>query len=229
MLFYKNTGIVIAAGGSSQRFGGGNKLLCELNGMPVFLHCIHTLGTLVPADNIVLAVHEKFQKEFQRQIERSMPGLLLRMVPGGNTRTESVFRALEALPGNLEFAAIHDAARPLVTTDLFRRCHEACCEHGAAVAAHRINDTVKMEDGDGKLATPPVERDRLWGIETPQIFRLSDLKTALRKALDDGKSFTDDAAALEFYSGLRPVPVENAEPNIKITRVDDLRIAAAFL
>ena len=229
MLFYKKTGIVIAAGGSSRRFGGGNKLLCDLNGMPVFLHSIHTLGTLVPADHIVLAVHAEFQKEFQRQIERSMPGLLLRMVPGGKTRTESVYRALSALPEDLEFAAIHDAARPLVTADLFRRCHEACGEHGAAVAAHRINDTVKMETAEGELATPPVERDQLWGIETPQIFRFQELKEVLRKALEEGKSFTDDAAAVEFYFGRRPVPVENTFSNIKITRMDDLRLAAALL
>ncbi len=229
MSFYKNTGIVIAAGGSSSRFGGGNKLLCELNGMPVFLHCIHTLGTLVPSGNIVLAVHEDFRKEFQRQIERHMPGLSLQMVRGGATRTESVLRALEALPASLEFVAVHDAARPLVTADLFRRCHEACAAHGAAIAAHRINDTVKMQAADGCLATPPVERDRLWGIETPQIFRFSGLAGSLRRALADGRSFTDDAAALEFYYGIRAVPVENRENNIKITRIADLRIAEASL
>ncbi len=229
MIYYKNTGIVIAAGGSSTRFGGGNKLLCELNKMPVFLHCIHTLGTLVPADNIVLAVHGEFEKEFQRQVERYMPGLSLKMVHGGATRTESVLRALEALPQNMEYVAVHDAARPLVTANLFSRCYDACTEHGAAIAAHRINDTVKMETPDGCLATPPVERDLLWGIETPQIFRFPELIETLRRAIADGRSFTDDAAALEFYTGIRAVPVENKENNIKITRMADLRIAEAEL
>ncbi len=229
MSFYKNTGIVIAAGGSSTRFGGGNKLLCELRGMPVFLHGIHTLGTLVPSEHIVLAVHADFLKEFQRQVERHLPGLALRMIPGGATRTESVLRALEALPQGLEFVAVHDAARPLVTAGLFRRCYEACAEHGAAIAAHRINDTVKMQTPDGLLATPPVERDLLWGIETPQIFRFSGLLSALRRALAEGRSFTDDAAALEFYTGIRAVPVENRDNNIKITRMADLRIAEAVL
>ncbi len=229
MNFYSNAGIIFAAGGSSTRFGCGNKLLCNLKNIPVFLHSIRTLGPLVPACNTALAVHADFLKEFQRRTALHMPGFPLQTVPGGATRTESVLRALEALPQDLEFVAVHDAARPLVTAELFRRCLEACARHGAAIAAHRINDTVKMETPEGALATPPVERDRLWGIETPQVFRFSDLLSALRRALADGRSFTDDAAAVEFYTGLRAVPVENKENNIKITRIADLRIAEAVI
>lgn len=229
MNFYSNAGIIFAAGGSSTRFGCGNKLLCNLKNIPVFLHSIRTLGPLVPACNTALAVHADFLKEFQRRTALYMPGFPLQTVPGGATRTESVLRALEVLPQDLEFVAVHDAARPLVTAELFRRCLEACARHGAAIAAHRINDTVKMETPEGALATPPVERDRLWGIETPQVFRFSDLLSSLRRALADGRSFTDDAAAVEFYTGFRAVPVENKENNIKITRIADLRIAEAVI
>ena len=229
MNFYSNAGIIFAAGGSATRFGCGTKLLCNLKNIPVFLHSIRTLGPLVPACNTALAVHADFLKEFQRRTALHMPGFPLQTVPGGATRTESVLRALEALPQDLEFVAVHDAARPLVTAELFRRCLEACARHGAAIAAHRINDTVKMETPEGALATPPVERDRLWGIETPQVFRFSDLLSSLRRALADGRSFTDDAAAVEFYTGLRAVPVENKENNIKITRIADLHIAEAVI
>ena len=222
---YDTIALILPAGGSSTRFGQGNKLLCPLKGMPVFCHSIRKFGEVIPFRNMILPVNAGFRKEFREILDQYFPGNEISITVGGASRTESVLNALKALPGDMEYVAVHDAARPLADAALFRRCVEACRLHGAALAAHRVVDTIKEIGKAGLLSSGNIERGKLWAVETPQIFRFPELFEATSRAVEGGLAFTDDAAAVEHFCGRRAFPVENPECNLKITHAADLVLA----
>ena len=147
-------------------------------------------------------------------------------VPGGATRSESVRRALAAA-GPSEAVVVHDAARPLVTPDVFGAAMAALEGADAAVAAAQLTDTVK-EAGPDHRVTATLDRSRLWAIQTPQAFR----RDALERALDVSDAVlaaaTDDAWLVESAGG-RVVVVPSSAANFKVTTPHDLRMAELLL
>ena len=146
-------------------------------------------------------------------------------VPGGSQRSHSV-RAALAISGPDDVVIVHDAARPLVTTELVVACLAALDGADAAIAATPVTDTIK-ECEDGRVVRT-LDRGRLWAIQTPQVFRREALERAL--AQDDGvvAAATDDAALVEALGGtvrIVPAPPEN----LKVTTALDLRVAELLL
>jgi 2-C-methyl-D-erythritol 4-phosphate cytidylyltransferase len=147
------------------------------------------------------------------------------VVPGGATRSESVRAALAAAPpGDV---VVHDAARPLVTPDVFVTALAALADADCAVAAAPLTDTVK-EAGDDRLVTATLDRSRLWAIQTPQAFRRAVLERALAVSGDVLAQATDDAWLVERTGG-RVRVVESTPANLKVTTPHDLRIAELLL
>lgn len=147
-------------------------------------------------------------------------------VAGGPSRSASVRLALAAAP-EATVAVVHDAARPLVTAELVRRCVDALSDADGAIAAARVTDTVKEADGGGRVLRT-LDRSALWAIQTPQAFRADVLRRALD--VDDAAlaAATDDAALVEAAGGR--VRVVQAPPeNIKVTRPADLVIADVLM
>lgn len=215
--------LLIAAGGSSQRFGQGNKLLHDLRGMPVFCHPLRNfLSAVSPAACIVVAPASEL-KTFKQQLQQHLPGLAGRVqcLAGGSTRAASVLAGLQAVPDSCEYIAIQDAARPFSSAELLLRCLESARQHGSGVAAHRLTDTVKVVL-DGQLVSRTLDRRQLWGTETPQVFSRSLLLQAYADAGEQDLSTTDEAQLLEL-SGHPVQLVENTCPNPKITLAEDLR------
>ena len=141
------------------------------------------------------------------------------VVAGGDTRSESVRLALEAAP-EATVAVVHDAARPLVTVELVKRCLDALDGVDGVIAAIPVTDTVKeVEDG---LVTHTPDRGRLWAAQTPQVFRADVLRRAASAA------GTDDASLVEAIGGSVRV-VEGSAENFKITRPLDIRVAEMLL
>lgn len=225
--FINDLGIVIPAGGTSSRFGGGSKILAELCGIPVFVWCIRSFLPAVSTGRIVMAVPEADIPVFQEISRRFLPQYPLVFAKGGATRTESVLNAMKQLTSDAGIVAIHDAARPFATESLLRECVEKCRIHGAAVAAKKVCDTVKEADTDG-FVSRTVPRDLLWAVETPQVFNRKMLENAYAKAGNDLASFTDDAALIEKYSGVRTFIVENRAFNLKITWPEDIALANSY-
>ena len=221
-------GLVIAAGGSSTRFGHGNKLFCKLNGYPVFIHCLQRLLPAVRPGYAVMSVPEVWREEFAEQLAEYFPEALshMKLVNGGKTRTESVKNALAALPEDVRIVAVHDAARPLITAEALIACVGECRKYGGAVSAHRVSDTVKETDENG-IVTRTVPREGLWAVQTPQVFQLDLLLKAYEEAEKQGGLFTDDASLIENFTSARVKLVENRVPNIKITYPEDLLFAEA--
>lgn len=218
---------IIPAAGVSRRMGGENKLLLELEGVPVLGRTLLALeGCPVIREIIVAAAEEQIvpYAELGRELGVSK---LTRVIKGGATRQESVYRAaLEASP-EAEYLAVHDGARPLVTAEIVENVCKAAFLYNCAAAGVPVHDTVRKVD-DAERAAGTVEREQLRAMQTPQVADRALLLAALKKALDEEQTVTDECAALEAL-GVRPVIVPGSFENIKITTPTDLLFAQAIL
>jgi 2-C-methyl-D-erythritol 4-phosphate cytidylyltransferase len=220
--------VILAGAGSGSRMEGrGPKLLLDLDGQTLLERAAAPFLTHAAVTEIVAVVPEALLDGARDALARVPRERVVgaRAIPGGATRQESVRLGLEALGPRAEYVAVHDVARPLATMALLERVLAAAREHGAAIPALPIRDTVKEVDG-GRV-TRSVPRERLVGAQTPQVFSRAILARAhaQNRTIPDA---TDDAALVEAL-GL-PVHVVAGEPsNIKITEPADLIVAQALL
>jgi 2-C-methyl-D-erythritol 4-phosphate cytidylyltransferase len=204
---------IVPAGGSGERLGADRpKAFVLLGGRPLLEWSLDALSEA--CDRIVVAVPPEHEQPPDR-------------VAGGASRSESVRNALAAAP-EATVALVHDAARPLVTPGLIRRCLEALGDGiDGAIAAAPVTDTVKEADEDRRVVGT-LDRSRLWSIQTPQVFRADVLRRALDVSAETLAGATDDAMLVEAAGGT-VVVVEAPPENIKITSALDLRVAEAVL
>jgi 2-C-methyl-D-erythritol 4-phosphate cytidylyltransferase len=205
---------LLVAAGSGERLGLGRpKAFVELAGRPMIEWSLAALRE-VGLSEIVVALPPG---------ETAPAGT--RGVPGGATRSASVRAALAAVSGDV--IVVHDAARPLVTADVFARVVEALAGCDCAIAAARVADTVKEAD-DGGTVVGTLDRSRLWAVQTPQAFRRAALARALDVPDEVLASATDDAWLVERAGGSVRV-VETSPENFKVTTPHDLRVAEILL
>lgn len=147
---------------------------------------------------------------------------------GGATRAESVANGLRAMAGQVgaeDWVLVHDAARPCLSRALLDKLlAELAGDEVGGILAAPVADTLKRE-GEGLRIRETVAREKLWGAQTPQMFRHALLLHALEQA---GTAVTDEASALEFI-GLSPRLVESDLTNLKVTYPRDLEVAAWLL
>ncbi len=220
---FDQLGLIIAAGGSSSRFGKSNKLFQILNDLPVFCHCLKNFLAGGTPDACLLVVPDGRQNDFQMLLYQHLPLLAsqIRILPGGENRMASVLAGLNALPERCRYVAVQDAARPLSSASLLQRCLDSARQTGSGVAAHRLTDTIKQAAPDGKVLKT-LDRSCIWATETPQVFQTDRLLKAYQHCQNCKKNFTDDAQLLE-ETGIPVQLVENPLPNPKITFPDDLK------
>jgi 2-C-methyl-D-erythritol 4-phosphate cytidylyltransferase len=215
--------LIIVAGGSSRRFGGGDKLLTDLNGAPVFVHALRRL-TPVVTGKCVLVVPAGKLRSFQDAAFPFVRDLDLIWCEGGSSRSGSVKNGVAALGDVSGIAAVHDAARPLANAGLLRRLYDAALVTGAALPGKPVADTLWKSDGESLEST--VSRDGLFAVETPQLFELELWKKACEMFPD--ADLTDDAGLLR-KANFPVALVHNIEPNIKLTTQADLMILRALI
>jgi 2-C-methyl-D-erythritol 4-phosphate cytidylyltransferase len=165
-------------------------------------------------------------REYYADLE--LPESSKRLAPaiGGALRQDSVAAGLVSLPEGVEWVAVHDAARCLVSPKDVARVIAAAKEHGAAMLAVPVRDTIKRVR-DGTVVETP-ERSECWAAQTPQVFRLEVLREALDKARAESFVGTDDAQLVERL-GVSIAVVRGCERNIKITGPEDLASAESWL
>lgn len=150
-------------------------------------------------------------------------------VSGGPERQHSVLNGLDALAAfaaDSDWVLVHDVARPCIEVADVQRLIDTLAQHPVGgILALPVSDTVKRVAGDA--ITETIDRNAVWLAQTPQMFRLRQLRDALRSAIDEGAPITDEASAIE-RCGLQPLVVEGASTNIKITRPEDLALAALY-
>lgn len=151
---------------------------------------------------------------------------LMEPVEGGAERQDSMQAGLDALPEEIEFVAVHDAARCMVAAEDVCAVVSAAERTGAAILGERVRDTIKRVV-DGLIVETP-SRDECWAAQTPQVIRRDWLVEAIAAASREGRLGTDDAQLIEWLG--HPVRMVEARfPNPKITRPEDLVLAESLL
>ena len=213
------TGAVIVAAGQGVRLGAGvPKGLRPLAGRPLYVYSLEAVRACPWIEAVVLVVPADHLDSVASAGQSGLFHESVRVVSGGDSRQQSVLFGIRALPATVDWVAVHDAARPLVTPELFAGVVRLAMEKGGAVAAHAATDTIKRCGADGAVTTLP--RQELWHAETPQVFARQKLKAALEECERCGLVVTDESEAME-RSGAHFALYPNPEPNPKINTEAD--------
>ena len=216
---------VIPAAGSSTRMGGGNKLMLEIDDIPVLARTIMAFESCVEIDEIILVCREKDMVAYQDLVANFDFAKVSRIVRGGRTRTESVLAGVRAAD-QASYVAIHDGARPMVSDDIITETVRAAIRDRAAAPVVPIKDSVKKLEG-GKIVAD-VPRSGIVAVQTPQCFERELILSALEKAAAENLPLTDDCSAVELL-GVSCTATEGSYQNLKITTPEDIAIAEALL
>jgi 2-C-methyl-D-erythritol 4-phosphate cytidylyltransferase len=223
-----NVSAVIVAAGRGTRMGPNvDKLFLEVCGEPVIAHTWRAFDRSPEIDEIVVVVRDGMQADFKKLTAVCGFQKAFRFATGGIERQNSVWNGLLCLSPGTEIVAIQDGARPCTTPRIIAECISAAREFGAAVAAQRVTDTLK-EASEAGIVSRHLDRSKLWGVQTPQVFRTEIIRQALGEVFRRGLSVTDDTAACEFIG--QPVKlVESMTPNPKVTAPGDLPVIELIL
>lgn len=210
---------VIVAAGSSRR-AGFDKLAALLDGEPVLRRSVDAFVAAGAASVVVVCPVSRWEETGLAGADFPVPVI---RVDGGAERQDSVAAGLAALPAGTRMVAVHDGARPLITPGGICACLAAAEKHGAAACAHPVVDTLKRADADARVLPEVVSRENLWGMETPQIFRLDLLLHAYAHVREQGLVVTDEVSAVEAVGVATKLVPGGA--NLKITLPGDLELA----
>ena len=220
---------IVPAAGRGTRFGSETpKQYLDIAGLPLIAYSLRAVlaHPSVGGAMVVLAPDDATWPGWTE-----IDGKPVHTCVGGDTRADSVLAGLAALPADVrpdDFVLVHDAARPhLRAADLERLLDLGRGDPVGAILAAPVRDTLKRAGGDGGIDTTE-PRERLWRALTPQLFRRFQLTRALEAARDAGIAVTDESMAME-RQGLRPLLVEGAEDNLKVTAPADLALVAFLL
>jgi 2-C-methyl-D-erythritol 4-phosphate cytidylyltransferase len=210
---------VVLGAGLGVRLGGGlPKALRLLAGRPLLHYSLLTLDLCPDVDAMVVTVPEAEVEPVRQRLAATSLRKSITVVAGGLRRQDSVLHALAACPRGTEWVAVHDAARPFASAELFTRTIRRARETGGAIAALAVPDTIKRARHGKIIETLP--RAELWAAQTPQVFRHTELQAALQACAADGREVTDEALAMEL-AGLQVTLVESDSANFKISTPAD--------
>jgi 2-C-methyl-D-erythritol 4-phosphate cytidylyltransferase len=222
-----NVAIIAAAGQGTRMAGTRPKQFLELAGTPIIFHTLKPFELCDRIQEIIVVLPAEESAGFLSLADRTGLRKVKLVVPGGQTRAESVARGLEAIQAaTAEIVAVHDGARPFVTPEEIARTIDAARTSGAAILVAPLTDTVKEVRGSEVVRT--LERAHLRNALTPQCFRYDLLSRAYEGADLQDPALTDDSALVE-KTGARVTAIEGSWRNIKITTPKDLALAEVLL
>lgn len=217
---------VIVAAGSATRMQGTDKIMADLCGEPLILHTLRAFQQSEDVQEIVLVTREDLVEPLSELCVQKQLSKVRRICKGGATRAASVQAGLDQISKACDFVAIHDGARPLVTQAVIHDAIRKAAKFHAAAPAIPVKDTVKVVHGGVVESTP--DRSGLYAVQTPQVFSLDLYRAALKKAITEKQTLTDDCSAAEQY-GVKVVITEGSDENLKVTTPTDLILAEAIL
>jgi 2-C-methyl-D-erythritol 4-phosphate cytidylyltransferase len=201
-----------------------------VGGKPILAHTLEVFEGIKEIREVVLAVHPNDLDYCQERVIAEYGfKKVLRLVPGGKERQDTVYHALKSIQqeDELEIILVHDGVRPFITAEQVRRVIQAARLHGAAVLGIPSQDTLKRVDSQGRVIQT-LERRDIWQTQTPQAFQASLLWRAFVEAYSRDFYGNDEASLVEALKA--PVVVVPGSPfNLKITTPEDLQLAEALL
>ncbi len=223
---------IIAAAGLGRRMQQDTpKTYLRLAGKPILIHTLEIFEKVPEVQEVLVVVHPEDLEFCQEEVIDPYPlKKVLRLVPGGKERQDSVYHALKVLKKEaegLDIILVHDGVRPLVDPSLVGKVVVAARRHGGAILGIPCQDTLKRVNSKG-VVVDTVDRQELWQVQTPQAFQAALLWRAYQEAMERGFYATDEAALVEAL-GETVVVVTGTCLNLKITTPDDLKMAEAIL
>jgi 2-C-methyl-D-erythritol 4-phosphate cytidylyltransferase len=229
--------VIVPAAGMGTRMAPGHatpnapKQFLALQGVPILVHSLRAFAAVPRVGCIVVAVRKPEISRMEALIAEHALAPRVRVVEGGDTRQESVSRALKAIAAaDDDIILVHDAVRPLIDSATIERTIEAVENHGAAIVGLPAVDTIKQVErtAHGAIVTATIPREYIVQAQTPQGFRFSVLRQAFADAEADGFIGTDEASVVE-RSGVQVAVVLGSPANLKITHPGDLKLAEFYL
>ncbi len=224
----KCTAIVLAAGVGKRMKSDVPKQFMLLEGKPLLYYSLQTFQESFIQDIIVVTGKEEIEYCRHEIVEKYHFSKVRKIVAGGKERYHSVYQGLNAIE-ECDYVYIHDGARPFVEQRMLTDGLEVVDTMGACVIAVKAKDTIKLSDDKGIVKETP-DRDYVWQVQTPQIFRYDEIKKAHELVMErDDIHITDDAFVYEcaFHKPIQLVM--GSYENIKITTPEDMDIAQVFL
>lgn len=223
--------VILPAAGQSSRFSAQRrkKPFVELKGRPIWVRTAEHFVNRKDVVQTLVVINPDDLDWFKEKFRPNLAFMEIEIVTGGEERADSVENALSRVHAEVDFVAVHDAARPLLTPSWIDDVFQAAEKFDAAIPGVPITSTVKRVESlkkNGHQIVETVPRDELWLAQTPQVFRRDLLLEAYAKR--DERSFTDEASLVEQFG--HPVAVVPGSPmNIKITVPEDFKMAEALL
>jgi 2-C-methyl-D-erythritol 4-phosphate cytidylyltransferase len=229
--------VILPAAGLGTRMAPGHatpnapKQFLALQGLPILVHSLRAFAAVARVTSIYVAVRKTEISRMQALIAEHALASRVQVVEGGDTRQESVSRALKVLSADDDdVILVHDAVRPLIDPATIERTIEAVESYGAAIVGLPAVDTIKQVErtARGAIVTSTIPREYIVQAQTPQGFRWSVLRQAFADAEADGFVGTDEASVVE-RSGVQVAVVLGSPANLKITHPGDLQLAEFYL
>jgi 2-C-methyl-D-erythritol 4-phosphate cytidylyltransferase len=219
--------VIMPAAGRSSRFHDKyyKKPFAPLAGRAVWLHAAEKFLARDDVKQLLLVISPDDRELFEAKFAGNAAILGVEVVEGGAERSDSVERALARVKPDVEFVAVHDAARPCIADEWISAVFAAAEQAEAAILAIPVGGTLKRVSAE-RLVEETVSREHLWEAQTPQVFRRAVLLEAYARR--QGFAATDDAHLVERL-GRRVAVVPGSPINLKITTKEDLRLAEQAL
>lgn len=219
-----NFAIIVAGGSGSRMQSPVPKQFLLLRGRPVLMHTIKIFYSSVCRPQIIVVLHPDFHTHWQQLCTAHRFAIPHKLINGGETRFHSVKNGLDIIPDDPDtLVAVHDAVRPLTTAQVITESYKHASVHGNAVTAVKSRDSIRQLKNDLSVS---LLRDEIYIVQTPQTFRLSQIKEAYKQPFSN--KFTDDASVVE-QTGIAINLIHGSYQNIKITFPEDLAIAELLM
>ena len=221
------TSVIIVAAGNSTRMGGVSKQLIMLNDKETICHTILAFQKCDYVNEIIIVCKDDDKIKFEELVKKYCYTKVIGYAVGGDLRSQSVENGLNLISEDCDYIAIHDGARPLVTTEEIESVLKNAYKYKASALGVNVKDTIKVVSKDGIIESTP-NRNTLIAIHTPQVFEKQMYIEAVKNAKNSKKEFTDDCSIVEDYGKDIFVTIGSYE-NIKITTPEDVDIAVSIL
>ncbi len=213
--------VIIPAGGSSSRYSSTQpKLMETIHNKSILMHSLDRFTNISEIKTIIIA-YPKDQRQWFVDIEKQYPKASI--IPGGETRAESVYNAFITIPNHCTRVMIHDAARPNVSPQLIQAMIENTAD--AIIPGIKVTDTLKEAHNNSVVKT--IDREKMMAIQTPQLFSYALLKECYEK-IPNRSSFTDESSLVEAIG--KPIQIIPGDShNIKLTYPIDYQLLSLLM
>lgn len=214
--------IIVGGGSGSRMLSDVPKQFMLLRGRPVLMHTIEAFHKSDYNPEIIVVLNVDFHQYWENLCVLHNFLIPHQLIKGGTNRFDSVKNAIKAIKTKA-IVAIHDAVRPLLSSQLIDRSFEEAEQSGNAVAAIKSRDSVRQHNGTQSVS---LDREKIYLIQTPQTFSSEILKKAYKQEFRN--EFTDDASVAE-RTGIKINLIDGESRNFKITFPEDIRLAEIYL